>query len=190
MEGGDGEPGHRAGSDDERLGLLERADVGHRRGERGVEERLGDAVERGLGVGPLADAQRLLEGAGEVAGERTGVLRGGEGLAELAEDLRLAERHRVEAGGKGEEVLHRLGVEVHVDVVGELVPGQSDRLDERGAEVGEAAVERLDVGDELEPVAGGEHGRPAHVLPRPGAAEERVDPRRIEGQRVEDRHGR
>ena len=55
-------------------------------------------------------------------------------------------------------------VSQHVAVVLELVQGQAGRAAERITQVGQAAVERGDLGVDLDPVAGGQHQRLADVL--------------------------
>ncbi|GAB3797475.1 hypothetical protein GCM10027605_07510 [Micromonospora zhanjiangensis] len=128
-----------------------------------ADHALAGPVDTGLGVRPLADPQRLLhqlvqQPAGGVhLGRR--VVR----VAELTEDLRLADHHRVESGGHPEGVLDGGAVVVHVEVVGQagrLLPGVRG---EHRADVAEPAVEAGDGGVDLDPVAGRDHHRLPHV---------------------------
>ncbi len=87
----------------------------------GAVERRGDeggsgAVDAGLGVGTLADAERLLEEGVEGRADRAELLAEAERVTGLAEDLGLADSHRVEAGRDLEEVGHGAVVVVDVEV--------------------------------------------------------------------------
>ena len=79
----------------------------------------GMAADAGLGAHPLARLDRVAEQAGEL---RRGAFahRGLPRLAHLAEDLALADDHRVEAGGDREQVRDRGVVVVRVEQVGEV----------------------------------------------------------------------
>ena len=75
---------------------------------------LSGPVDAGLGVRPLAHAQGLLhqvvqEPAGRITFGRDGVR-----VAELAENLRLADDHRVETRGDPERVPGRIRLEMYV----------------------------------------------------------------------------
>src|SRR5690606_8476699 len=106
---------------------------------------------------PLADAQRLL-------GQFVQRLADGPdfggflvGLADLAEDLRFADDHRVQPGRHREQVLDRRAGVVDVEVVGQVadlgtgVPGQHPD------DLVQPPVEGLRDRVHLHPVAGGEH---------------------------------
>ena len=114
------------GADDDDALAGERADV--RRSARSSATETSDGrgpVDVGLGVRPLADAQRLLEQRVEGGADGAALLADPQRLAGLAEDLALADDHRVEAGGDVEQVGDRavvvVDVEVRHDVLGALV---------------------------------------------------------------------
>ena len=111
-------------------------------------------VDAGVGVHPLADAQRLLGELVQHAPDRARARRGGVGVAELAEDLRLADDHRVEPRRHREQVLDGRARVVDVDVLGELGQRHAGVARQHGGDVGEAAVERVDDGVDLDAVAG------------------------------------
>ena len=87
---------------------------------------------RGLGAGPLADLDRVAERAREQRPAGRLALGRVPRLAHLAEDLALADDHRVEAGGHPEEVRDGGVVVVRVEQVGELV-GVDARRSRRGS---------------------------------------------------------
>ena len=135
--------------------------------ERDRDQRRRGAVDVGLGVGALGDAERLLERGVERRADRAELLAEAERLAGLAEDLALADDHRVEPGGDVEEVRDRAVVVVDVEVrdrprrpvlLRQVAQRLADRLD--------AAVEPVDVGVDLDPVAGGQDGGLLHVVGR------------------------
>ncbi len=64
----------------------------------------------------LAAAKARLQQMFELAGDGAGGARGGEGLLDLAENLRLADDHGVEAGGDAEEMADGLLIAMLVDV--------------------------------------------------------------------------
>ena len=74
------------------------------------------AVDVGLGVGALADPQRLLEEHVEGGSDGAELLAEPQGLAGLAEDLALADGHRVQPGRDLEQVRDRAVVVVDVEV--------------------------------------------------------------------------
>ena len=137
--------------------------------QRGVGEGLGDdggarGVDAGVGVHPLADAQRLLGELVQHAPDRARARRRGVGVAELAEDLRLADDHRVEPRRHREQVLHGRARVVDVDVLGELGQRHAGVPLQHGGDVGEAAVERVDDGVDLDAVARRDEHRLRDVL--------------------------
>ena len=95
----------------------ERADVGGRPGRARATTR--DGAARSMSVSAcdaLADAQRLLEQHVEGRADGAALLAEPQRLAGLAEDLALADDHRVEAGGDLEEVGDGAVVVVDVEV--------------------------------------------------------------------------
>ena len=92
------------------------------------------------------------------------LLAGAERLAGLAEDLALAERHRVEAGGDLEQVRDRAVVVVDVEVRQHRLGALAGPVDEQPGDLLDAAVEAVDVGVDLEPVAGRDDRRLGDVL--------------------------
>ena len=89
---------------------------GQRAVESGRDQGRRRAVDAGLGMGALADPQGLLEEGVEHRADGALLLPEAEGVAGLAEDLRLADGHRVQSGGHAEEVGHRAVVVVDVEV--------------------------------------------------------------------------
>jgi hypothetical protein len=88
------------------------------------------------------------------------VLRGQlDGRTHLAEDLVLADHHRVEAGRHREQVAHRTVLVVHVQVLGQLMRRHAAVPREQLADGGDAGVESVHVGVYLHPVAGGDDER-------------------------------
>src|SRR5919108_637029 len=67
----------------------------------------------------------------------------------LAEDLVLADHHRVEAGRHREQVAHRAVLVVHVQVLGQLVRRHAAVPREQLADGGDARVEAVHVGVHL-----------------------------------------
>ena len=157
----DGERRHRAGADDDGAGPGDR----HRAAlEGGADERGSGPVDVGLGVGALADAQRLLEEGVERGPDGAVLLADAQRVAGLAEDLALADDHRVEAGGDLEEVGDRALVVVDVEVGQQRLGGLLGAGDEQAGQVLDAAVEAVDLGVDLEAVAGDDRRRLGDVL--------------------------
>ena len=94
-----------------------------------------------LGVHPLADPQRLLGQLVQRPADGAGLVGCGVGGAQLAEDLRLADDHRVQPGGHREQVLHGGARVVHVDVLGQLGQRHPGVPAEHRGHVGQPAVE-------------------------------------------------
>ena len=85
------------------------------------------------------------------------LLAGAQRLADLAEDLALADHHRVEPGRHLEQVRDRRLVVVHVEG-GTTSSGRcAGQVAEQPVRSLDAAVEAVDLGVDLDPVAGGEH---------------------------------
>ena len=137
-----------------RGGTVERH--GHHRGAR--------RVDAGLRMHPLADAQRLLSEFVQDASNR--LLRVGRrvGRADLAEDLLLADHHRIETAGHREQMLGRGLAVAHVGVLGQVGEIESGMLGEQFADLGQSAVECVDDRVDLHPIAGGDDHRLRDVL--------------------------
>ena len=112
-EVGDRERRHRTGADDDGPGTRELDAAAL---QRGTDQGGGGAIDRRLGVRTLADPQRLLEEGVEGRADAAVLLALAQRLAGLAEDLSLADHHRVETGGHLEEVGDRAVVVVDVEV--------------------------------------------------------------------------
>ncbi|SHR19177.1 Uncharacterised protein [Mycobacteroides abscessus subsp. abscessus] len=82
---------------------------------------------------------------------------GGVGVAHLTQHLLLADDHRVQAAGHREQVLDGGLAVTDVGVFGELVHPHSGMPGDGLADDGEAAVEGLNHGIYLDPVAGRQH---------------------------------
>ena len=183
-DGRDGERGHRARTDDDD------AAAGDRAGdplERGGHQGRGGAVDVGLGVRALADAQGLLEEHVEGGADGAELLAQPQRLAGLAEDLALADDHRVETRGDVEEVGDGTVVVVDVEVRHQRLGGLAGALDEQPRDLLDAAVETVDVGVHLEPVARGDHGCLADVLAAHQVVDELGDAVGVEGEPLEQR---
>ena len=121
-------------------------------------------ADRGLGAGPLAHFDRVAERARQQRPAGRLVLGRVPRLAHLAEDLALADDHRVEAGGHAEEVRDRGVVVVRVQQVGELVGVDARRVGEEVADVLHRRVEERGVRVDLGAVARGEQHDLGEVL--------------------------
>ena len=116
----------------------------------------------------LANRRRALEQGVEQRAGGLELSREVVGTQHLAEDLRLAEDHRIERGGDREEVLDDLPVGLVVQVLVKVrrrdaveVPEEVDHLLDAGVAV------RLAADVELDPVAGGQQHRLAVGEPGP-----------------------
>ena len=101
---GRGERAHRAGADDEHGAAGQAADPLLGAVEGDGDQRGAGPVDAGLGVHPLADPQRPLGDRVQRAADGALVARQRVGGPQLAEHLGLADDHRVQAGGDGEQV--------------------------------------------------------------------------------------
>ena len=121
-----------AGAEDQHRAAAQREHrlLGER--DRGRRDRQRRAADRGLGADALADLDRVAEDPGERLTRRALRLGLLPRAADLAEDLALAEDHRVEPGGDAEEVAHRAVVVVRVEVLGER-PRAARRPARRGS---------------------------------------------------------
>ena len=157
--------------------------VGHL--DRGVADRRRAPADPGLGAGPLADLERVAEQQVERRARRALPLRQLPCVADLAEDLGLAEHGRVEPGGHLEQVGDRGLVVLAVEVGAQLVGRQPGQLAEEVADVGVGAVEALGDGVDLGAVAGREHDDLADVRSQP-QVDQRLGPGvAVEGDALE-----
>ena len=96
-----------AGADDQHAAPVEAAEDLPRQRDRGEADRHRAFAERGFGAHALADAERPVE---QLAEQRPGAAALGgrlERVLHLAEDLRLADDQRIEAGGDAEQMRDR-----------------------------------------------------------------------------------
>ena len=109
----------------------------------------------------------------------------------LAEDLALADGHRVQAGDDAEEVGDGAVVVVDVEVRQHRLGGLAGAVDQQPRHVLDAAVEAVDVGVDLEPVAGRDDRRLGDVLARGDASISLRTPSASSGDLLEqpDRRG-
>ena len=187
-EGGRGQSRDRAGSDDDRPAPVDGATRGRDAVEGGRDQGRRRLVDAGLGMGSLADAQGLLEQGVEGRADGAGVLPHGQGFPGLAEDLGLAHRHRVEPRDDLEEVGDGAVVVVDVEVRQQGFGGTTCPLDQQRGQFLDAAVEAVDVGVDLEPVAGGDHRRLRDVLTGSHVAQQLGRTLGIDGDALEQRH--
>ena len=156
---GRGERAHRPGADDDGP----HARPGRGRARRVAAASASETTEAPAASMPVRACTRLptrsacCDSSCSVRPDRARGVRGGVGGAQLAEDLRLADHHRVQPGGDGEQVLHGRARVVHVEVLGELGQRQPGVPAEHAGDVGEAAVEGVDDRVDLDAVAGRQH---------------------------------
>jgi hypothetical protein len=159
--------------------------------ERGGHQGRGGPVDVGLGAGPLADAEGLLEERVQRRANGADLLAAAQRVAGLPEDLALTERHRVEPGHDLEEVGDGAVVVVDVEVRQHRLGGLAGPLDEQPGHLLHAAVEAVDVGVDLEAVARRDDGRLGDVLAGRDVVDELVDAVSVERHPLEqgDRRG-
>ena len=112
---------HLPGADHEHARALERSELLGRDRDRGRRDRHRMTADAGLGADALARLDRVPEQLRQQLGRAAFAHRGLPRVADLAEDLALADDHRVEAGRDREEVRDRGVVVVRVEVIGEVV---------------------------------------------------------------------
>ena len=155
--------------------------------ERGGDERGRGQVDVGLGVRALAHPQRLLEEHVQSGADRAALLPEAQRVAGLAQDLALTDDHRVEAGGDVEEMGDRTVVVVHVEVRDDVLGRLPRVLAQQSRDGLDAAVEAVDLGVDLDPVARGQCGRLEHVLAVRDVADELGDGVGVERDLLEHR---
>ena len=136
-EVGRGQLDHLAGADEEHLGLAHVLEKLRRQAHRGRRHADRMAADLGRRAHLLGDRERALEHLLQRAAERAGAARLAHRLLQLAEDLRLAENHRVEAAGDAKGVARRRRPFEHVGV-------RAQRRGLDAAHVGEPLERRLD----------------------------------------------
>src|SRR5262249_5191433 len=122
-------------------------------GQRSRDHALARPVDAGLRVDSLSDAQRLLHQLVQQPPDRVVLSRDAVGLAELAEDLRFADHHRVETGCNAKRVTYGIGVVVDVEVTGESAEVQAGPGGENRGDFRESTMKRRYVRMDLDPVA-------------------------------------
>ena len=155
---------HRSRADDQHLATRQRAEHADRLVQCRGDQRPAGPVDAGLGAGALADAQRLLGELVEGPAGRAGLLRQSQRDLDLADDLALSDDHRVEPARDGEQVRHRPVLVLHVEVRSQPVQRHLCMAGEQGRRLGDTGMELVDVGVDLDPVAGGEDDRLGCVL--------------------------
>ncbi|SCF85846.1 hypothetical protein GA0115254_119884 [Streptomyces sp. Ncost-T10-10d] len=174
-QSGGGQRGHRACADHQ--GTLAPGPVGDIRTGRELletegDERLPGPVDPGLAVGTLTDPQGLLEQVVQQPAGGVQLLPQRQRVLDLAEDLALADDHRVQPAGHREEVVDSPVLVVHIEIRSELVQPDTAVLGEERGQLGDARVELVHVGVQLDAVAGGQHGSLGRGLRGEGVLEE------------------
>ena len=144
----------------------------HVLGEHGgaLHERVGRGPERRLPADPSPGPGRRVEQPLHPGSGRALAVGEAERLPDLRLDLRLAEHHRVQPAGHGEQVLDRVAFPVRVETVGQLRLGHPTGLREQPLERQEPRVVARDDAVDLDAVARGQdHGLldSVHVLHPP-----------------------
>ena len=168
--GAGGERAHRAGAHDQHAAAGQGAipggppvagQPGGREPDAHADQVRAGPVDPGLGVRPLPGAQGQRAEPGELAAQRLLRARHAERLPDLAQDLALADHHRVQAAGDVEQVLHGTVLVVHVQVRGEVGQRDTGMPGQQVADRADAAVELVHLGVDFHPVAGGHDEVPA-----------------------------
>ena len=107
---------HLAGADDHDGAVVERAENLARQFHGGVADRDRHLSDAGFGAHALGHAEGAGQQAFQPSAERAAILGGGVGGLELAQDLRLADHHGIQAGGHAEEVMDGVAAFVAVEV--------------------------------------------------------------------------
>src|SRR5690606_33166629 len=130
--------------------------------DTGESHRDRGRADLGIGAHPLGHRKGALNAAREDAADGPGLLGAAEGLLDLAEDLRLADDHRVEAGADAKEVANRREAAILVEVAVDTRLALAQKGPRRGGPFLTA-----NRGVDLQPVAGGDDHRLRDA--RPGA---------------------
>jgi hypothetical protein len=141
---------HLAGPDEKHVLARDRRVDALRKLHRGRRHRNGARPDLGLCAHRLRDRERPLKKLVQDEAERAGGFRAFHRLLELAEDLRLAEHHRIETARHSKRVLHRLVLREMIEIRLELLGFHAVVVGEpahRGVRLDAAAVN-------LGPIAG------------------------------------
>ena len=165
----------------------ERPEDFQRKVDGNARDRYRTGADRGFGPHPLGNRECRLEQAVELAPGGTRNSRRLVRSLDLSEDLRLADHHGIQAGRDPEQVAHRLGPVVLVQVRAQLGRAYRAVRQQVLPQVRSCSV----MGDqELNPVAGGQDHRLAHVRPRLEGAERRGQIVRRDGNLLAQLHRR
>ena len=148
-----GEFAHLAGADDEDVLALQRAEnlFGQFHRDRGDRDRR--RSNGGLAAHALGDGEGAAEELVELSANRTDGAGGGIGFLHLAENLRFADDHRIEARSYAEQVPHRIFFAKFVEMRVEFVSREMKVVVQESAQVGVAVG---GVGHDLHAIAGGD----------------------------------
>src|SRR5437588_1220951 len=134
---------HLAGAEEQDARALEGAQAAGGHVDGGVGQRGGAPADRRLCPHAFAGDHGVAEEGGQSGAGGAFFVGRLPGLADLAEDLALAEDHGVEAGGDREQVVDGAFVEVRVQVVAEVLGRDEGELAEGVADVLHGAVVAL-----------------------------------------------
>ena len=108
-------------------------------------------TDAGIGTGALGGGKGLLKQPVQLPAQRARLTRGGPCLFHLAQDLRLAQYQRIQTTGYPEQVTHRIGIAVPVQIRMHIVAG----IRMRRQPVGQDLPVTVGMGIQLGAVAGG-----------------------------------
>ncbi len=149
---------HFARSDDEHGYALEPAEALAREVDGGGCDASGFVADRRARPRGLSRVERFAEQAVQRLAERSGALRGGVRVLDLAEYFGFADQHRIQAGRDAEEMFDRLRAQMRVKIRFEIVhDGGVAEVCEELLELRDARFEVVQVGVDLEPAAGLQH---------------------------------
>ncbi len=122
-------PRHQAdgltGADQQRLAAVQIGEDLLGQADRGEGHRHRVLANGGIGAHGLGGAEGGLEQTPEQRPDGAGLTRHGVGRLELAENLRLAQHHRIQPAGHAHHVAHRVMVAVHVGTGAQLFDAQA-----------------------------------------------------------------